>query len=101
MEKMDETITAKEDETSRKYTEVGILSVVCGVLGFIFLLLMFVPGIMFLTFFVLALGILAIIFGTIAYWGMKRDSLGLTGFYLGTLLVIVWFLIYAYLTVVR
>jgi hypothetical protein len=94
-------VEADKNGSQRKYTELGVLSVICGILGLIFLVLMFFPGIMFLSFFVLALGILAIILGIVAYWGMTRDSLGLTGFSLGALLVIVWFLIYAYLSVTR
>lgn len=92
-------IETKEEGSQRKYTELGMLSIVCGALGLVFLILMFIPGIMVLSFLVLLLGILAVIFGALAYWGMKQDSLGLTGFSLGVLLVIVWFLIYAYLSV--
>jgi len=94
-------VETEESRSERKYTELGMISVFCGILGIVFLVLMFIPGIMFLSFFVLMLGILALIFGALAYWGMKKDSLGLTGFSLGVLVVIVWFLIYAYLSVGR
>jgi uncharacterized membrane protein HdeD (DUF308 family) len=94
-------VEAEESKSLQKYTALGVISVACGVLGLVFLVLMFFPGIMVLGYFVLALGVLAIVFGAFAYWGMKKDSLGLTGFALGALLVIVWFLVYAYLSVSR
>ena len=94
-------VETEVSRSERRYTELGMISVFCGILGFVFLVLMFIPGIMLLMFFVLMLGILAIILGALAYWGMTKDSLGLTGFSLGVLLVIVWFLIYAYLSVGR
>jgi len=97
---MEETAGAKDGGgVLRTYTELGVASVVCGVLGVCFLVLMFLPGIMVLSFFVLTLGILAVIFGAFAYWGMKRDSLGLLGFSLGAFLVIMWFFFYVYSSV--
>lgn len=98
---MEETTAAKEEGASRRYTELGVVSVLCGALGMCFFVLMFVPGVMFLSFFVPALGILAVIFGAFASWGMMRDSLGLLGFSLGAFLVLVWFFYYVYLSAVR
>ena len=90
-----------EDErtVSRTYTELGIAAVVCGVLGLVFLVLTLLPGLFIVHWAALPLGVLAIVFGSFAYWGLERDSLGLAGFGLGMLLIILWFLLYVYASV--
>jgi|GEM_PF-6367120 hypothetical protein len=90
-----------EDErrASLAYTELGIVAVACGVIGLVVFVLTFVLALEVLLWVVLVLGVLAILFGIFAYWGLERDTLGLAGFSLGTLLVILWFLFYAYASV--
>ncbi len=91
--------TEDEKQVLRKYTELGVASIVCGAIGMCCLVLMFLPSISIVHFLVPPLGVLAVIFGAYAYWGMEQDSLGLGGFALGTLLIILWFLLYAYASV--
>lgn len=88
------------DETHQllKYTEIGVASVVCGVVGFVCLVLMFLLGVEVVLYLVPVLGVLAVVFGAYAFWGMKRDSLGWAGFALGMCLIILWFLYYAYIS---
>ncbi len=75
-----------------KHSGFGIAGLVLGIISVVMsstLLLWFIGFI---------LGILAIIFGAIAYWGKPRDKYGLAGFICGLVAVIVamvWFIISA------
>jgi hypothetical protein len=95
----EERLMEDERNVSRAYTSVGVAAVGCGVLGVILLVVSFALRWDSLLWVVLVLGILAIVFGIFAYWRLERDSLGLAGFGLGMVLVILWFLYYAYCSV--
>jgi len=91
--------TVDPEESQLRYTEVGVASVLCGVVGLVCFFVMFVVSVPLLHLVVLVLGILAVVLGAMAYWWMKRDSLGLAGFGLGMLLFIIWFLYWMYTSV--
>jgi len=75
-----------------RHTGLGTASLVLGIIGLIMSAIIFgyIIGII--------LGILAIIFGGMAYWGAAKDKFGLAGFILGLIaliLAIVWIVVAA------
>ena len=90
---------AEDKKSGLLYTELGVASVVCGVVGLVGFLSMLVFGVLSLYVVVLILGVFGVVLGALAYWWMTRDTLGLVGFGLGMLLIILWFLYTMYISV--
>ena len=73
-----------------KHSGLGTTSLILGIIALILTCLAFVPWVSFLIWVGLILGILAIIFGAIAYWGQWKDKYGMIGFILGLVAVIIF-----------
>jgi len=64
-------------------TNIGMAALIIGIVGIV---IIWIP---FVSFASIVLGILAIVFGALAYWGKNRkDPLGLAGFILGLITII-------------
>jgi len=81
--------------SEKKHTGFGIAALVLGIIAMCLIWITIFPWWLRTSYYFvhLPLGILAIIFGTIGYWGGKRhDTYGLAGFILGLVVTIVGFI---------
>jgi len=77
----------------KKITPLGISGFILSILAICFFMISFFIWSSFgLIIFILALvcGIVSIIFGAIAFFGKWKDLLGLTGFIIGLIVVVIW-----------